>query len=79
MDLDYRAVGLTPHAADILIFFIDLTTYGLLDARQRRLLHYLTEGHSALDIARLSGASERTTQREVHRLRERVMLYLLAA
>lgn len=79
MDLDYRAIGLSPNAHDILIFFIDLTCYGLLDARQRHLLHYLTEGHSTRDIARMSGASERTTQREIRHLRERVMVYLLAA
>lgn len=79
MDLDYRAIGLAPGAEDILIFYIDLTTYGILDQDKRHLLRYLAEGQSPREIAHLLGLSERTTYRRIDALRQRLEGYVHAA
>lgn len=74
--LDYRAIGLTPFGPDIIIFFVDLTTYGVLDPAQRHLLRYLAEGETAREIAAREGCGIRTAQRRIAEVRRRVAAYL---
>ena len=79
LGLDYRAIGLSPRAADIVIFFVDLFEYGLIDRASLPLLSYLAEGRSAVEIAAALGTSERTANRRIAHLREQLSDYALAS